>query len=71
MIRFGSQIRLTRPEVERFRKITGIEPVDIRGLDDLDTYVARCKAHYWGKSRDTQFLHWLIDREYDQCRSAA
>ena len=35
MIRLGSQIRLTRREVERFRKITDIEPVDIRTLDDL------------------------------------
>ena len=38
MIRLGSQIRLTRREVERFRKITDIEPVDIRTLDDLDAY---------------------------------
>jgi hypothetical protein len=71
MIRLGSQIRLTRREVERFRKITDIEPVDIRTLDDLDAYIARCKAHYWGVSKDTQFLHWLIDREYAQCRLAS
>ena len=71
MIRFDSQIRLTRREVERFRKITDIEPVDIRSLDDLAAYIARCKAHYWGKSSETQFLHWLIDREHDQCREAA
>ena len=71
MIRFDSQIRLTRREVERFRKITDIEPVDIRSLDDLDAYIARCKAHYWGKSSETHFLHWLVDREHDQCRKAA
>lgn len=71
MIRLGSQIRLTRREVERFWKITDIEPVDIRTLDDLDAYIARCKAHYWGVSKDTQFLHWLIDREYAECRQAA
>ena len=39
--------------------------------ETLDAYIAQCKAHYWGVSRDTQFLHWLIDREYQQCRSAA
>ena len=71
MIRLGSQIRLTHREVERFRKITGIEPVGIRTSDDLDAYIARCKAHYWGVSKETQFLHWLIDREYAQCRQAA
>lgn len=71
MIRLGHQIRLTRREVERFNRITAIEPVDVRTLQDLDAYVARCKAHYWGVSRDTQFLHWLIDREVQQCRQAA
>ena len=71
MIHLDSQIRLTRREVERFRKITGIEPVGIRTLDDLENYIARCKAHYWGVSEETQFLHWLIDREYAQCRQAA
>ena len=71
MIHLDSQIRLTRLEVERFQKITGIEPVDVRTLDDLENYIARCKAHYWGVSEETQFLHWLIDREYAQCRHAA
>ncbi|EXI82591.1 MAG: hypothetical protein AW10_00377 [Candidatus Accumulibacter appositus] len=71
MIRLGSQIRLTRREVERFRKITDIEPVDVRTLVDLDAYIDRCKAYYWGVSKDTQFLHWLIDREYALCRLAA
>ncbi len=63
MIRLGTHIRLTRPEVERLLRLTDIEPVDIRTPADLDAYVARCKAHYWGRSRDTQFLHWLIDQE--------
>ena len=71
MLRYGPHIRLTRPEAERLHWLTDIEPVDIRSQADLDAYVARCKAHYWGRSRDTQFLHWLIDREYAQCRLAA
>lgn len=71
MIRFGPHIRLTRREAERFKLITDLEPVGIRTLADLDAYIAQCKAHYWGVSRDTQFLHWLIDREYQQCRSAS
>jgi hypothetical protein len=70
MIRLDAHVRLTRREIERFTKITAIEPIGIRTLDDLDDYVDRCKAHYWGVSRETQFLHWLIDREYDQCREA-
>jgi hypothetical protein len=71
MIRLGSQIRLTRSEVDRFAKITDIEPVGIRTHDDLDAYIARCKAHYWGVSKQTRFLHWLIDREVARCCRAA
>ena len=71
MIRLGQQVRLTRREVERFTTITAIAPVGIRTLAELDAYIGQCKAHYWGMTRDTQFLHWLIDREYRQCREAA
>ncbi len=69
MLRLGSRIRLTRPEIERFTEITGFEPVDVRTPEALQDYVARCKAFYWGTSRDTRFLHWLIDRERDRCFS--
>lgn len=71
MIRLGPQIRLTRREVERFLRITNIEPVGIRTIDDLEAYIARCKAHYWGVSKETRFLHWLIDREVARCRRPA
>lgn len=71
MIRLGQQIRLTRREIERLKMITDLEPVDIRTLADLAAYVDRCKAHYWGASRETQFLHWLIDREIERCQTAA
>jgi hypothetical protein len=71
MLRLGTHIRLTRPEAERLYRLTDIEPVDIRTPADLDAYVARCKAHYWGRSRDTQFLHWLIDQERARLEVAA
>ncbi len=71
MLRLGHHVRLTRREVERFTKITGMTPVQVRTLADLEAYIAQCKAHYWGVSRETQFLHWLIDREYEQCRNTA
>ena len=44
-------------------RITAIEPGSIRSVEDLQAYVRRCKAHYWGHSDDTRFLHWLIERE--------
>lgn len=71
MIRLGTHIRLTRPEAKRLFRLTDIEPLGIRTPADLDAYVARCKTHYWGRSRDTQFLHWLIDRERARLDSAA
>ena len=71
MIHLGQHIRLTQREIEHFTRITAIEPVNILTFEELESYVARCKAHYWGVSRETQFLHWLIDREYQQCREAA
>ena len=70
-LRLGQQIRLTRKEVAAFTRITDIEPAGIRTLNDLEAYVAKCKQHYWGVSEQTQFIHWLIDREYRQCHQAA
>ena len=71
MLRSGSQIRLTRREMERFRKITGIEPAGIRTASELQAYIAQCKGHYWGVSKQTRFLHWLIDRELAVCVRSA
>jgi hypothetical protein len=67
MIRLGNNIRLTRREVERFTKITGFAPVGVRTLDDLDRYIRQCKAHFWGESEDTRFLHFLLDEERSRC----
>ena len=71
MLRSGSQIRLTRREMERFRKITGIEPAGIRTACELQAYIALCKRHYWGNSKQTRFLHWLIDTEHAACSQSA
>ena len=71
MLCLGSRIRLTHSEVERLHRITGIEPAKVRTRSDLEAYVRRCKAHYWGVSRETQFLHWLIDQEIERCLRVA
>jgi hypothetical protein len=71
MIRLGKSIRLTRREVERFTKITGLQPVEVKTLDELDAYIRQCKAHYWGVSEDTRFLHFLLDEERSRCLGAA
>lgn len=67
MIRLGQQVRLTRKEAENFAEITGFLPDGVRTIADLDAYVAKCKQHYKGKSRETRFLHWLLDQEKLRC----
>jgi len=59
-------VRLTRPEMDRWTRITGFAPVDVRTTADLVQYVSRCKRHFWGTSEDTRFLHFLIDEELDR-----
>jgi hypothetical protein len=71
MIRLGNHIRLTGKEIERFTKITGFKPVNVKTLDDLDAYIGECKQHYWGVSKETQFLHWLMDRERLRCAASS
>jgi hypothetical protein len=71
MIRLGNQIRLTRKEIERFTKITDFVPQHVKTLNDLDAYITQCKRFYWGSSRETRFLHWLIDREVQRCNGIA
>lgn len=71
MLRLGNHIRLTTKEIERFTEITGFIPEDVKTLDDLDAYICQCKKYYWGTSKATRFLHWLIDRERSRCLGAA
>jgi len=61
MLRLGQHVRLTSKEVEYFTHITGFAPVGIKQLDDLHSYIKRCKRYYWGTPRDTLALHRLID----------
>jgi hypothetical protein len=63
MLRLNQSIRLTARDVDRWIKLTGFVPRDIRCLAQLDAYIVQCKAYYWGTSRETLYLHWLMDRE--------
>lgn len=67
MIRHGQQVRLTRKEAANFAEITGFWPGDVRTIADLDAYIVRCKQHYNGNTRETRFLHWLLDQEKLRC----
>jgi hypothetical protein len=67
MLRLGQYVRLTSKEVEHFTLITGFSPEGIKKLDDLHSYVKRCKRYYWGTSKDTVALHQLIDDALLRC----
>jgi hypothetical protein len=69
MIRLGNHIRLTPREIARLEMITGFSPAGVKTMADFDAYVRNCKEYYWGVSRDTQFLHHLIDVEKSACLS--
>jgi len=70
MLRAGKAIRLTAPEVERFIRLTGFEPGNVKSLADLDAYVAVCKHYYRGRSRDAAVLRRRIDRQRARCLAA-
>lgn len=63
MLRLNHSIRLTPRDMARWIQITGFAPQDIRCLAQLDAYIVQCKAYYWGASRETRYLHWLMDLE--------
>ena len=67
MLRLGQHVRLTSKEVEHFTLITGFAPGGIKTLDDLHSYIKRCKRYYWGTSKDTVALHLLIDDALSRC----
>lgn len=63
MLKGKSTIRLTRPELGRWKKITGFTPHGVRTEAELERFASDCKRHFWGTGRDTRFLHFLIDEE--------
>ena len=70
MLRYKGCLRLSARDLRRWVRITGFEPIGIRCVDDLANYVRACKAHFWGSSDDTKFIHWLIDEEFLRCIGA-
>lgn len=67
MLRLGQHVRLTSKEVEHLTHLTGFAPEGIKRLDDLRSYIRRCKRHYWGTSSDTRELHRMIDDAFARC----
>lgn len=60
MLRCGTSIRLTQPEIDCLNIVTGHSPVGIRTVDELDMFIDRCKRKYRGFP-DTPKLYAVID----------
>lgn len=65
-LRGAKTLRLTHSERDRWRRITGFDPAEVRSEADLRQFVAMCKQHYWGTGQETCMLHRLIDAEMDR-----
>jgi hypothetical protein len=48
MLRGTKTLRLTQRELDRWIRITGFDPSDVRNEADLRNYAHRCKRHFWG-----------------------
>ena len=67
MLRYGDWLVLSEVDIRRWTRITGFEPTTISTFADLETYVHECKRYYDSPSKDSAFIHWLIDVEFERC----
>lgn len=71
MLRYGDRLVLSDLDIRRWTRITGFEPTAISTFADLESYVRECKRYYIGPSKDSAFIHWLIDLEFERCGGRA
>lgn len=71
MLRYGDRLVLSELDIRRWTRITGFEPTAISTFADLEGYVHECKRYYNGPSKDSVFIHWLIDVEFERCGGRA
>lgn len=64
-IRFGERVRLAPGDRRRLKKLIDHDPGDIRTFAQLRELMLRHRRRYPGVSRETQFLHWLMDQEWN------
>lgn len=67
MLRYGNRLVLSDVDIRRWTRITGFEPMAISTMADLEAYVRDCKRYYDSPSKDSAFIHWLIDVEFERC----
>lgn len=66
MLRHGERLILSGQDIRRWERITGLRPIGVRSMPDLQAYVARCKQRHAGVANDAAFIRWLIDIEFER-----
>jgi len=63
-IRFGDKVRLASRDRSRLREITLRDPGDIDSFEALFNFLEWHRTRVRGKSKDAEFLRWLMAREW-------
>ena len=65
-IRFGNQVRLAPGDRERLTSLIEHDPGPIRSFAQLRALILRHLAKCHGVSQGSEFIHWLMDREWNR-----
>lgn len=65
-IRFGDQVRLASRDRRRLQKITLRDPGEIDSFEALYNFLEWHRVRVRGKSKDADFLRWLMAREWNR-----
>ena len=65
-LRFGNKIRLASNDLRRLRLLIDGDPGEIASFIQLQALMQRHRQKVRGRSRDAEFLRWLMDREWNR-----
>ena len=65
-LRFGNKIWLASNDLRRRRLLIDDDPGEITSFAQLQVLMERHRRKVRGRSRDAEFLRWLMDREWNR-----
>lgn len=65
-IRYGDKIRLASRDRWRLQKITLRDPGELESFNALYNFLEWHRVRVRGKSKDAEFLRWLMEREWNR-----
>jgi hypothetical protein len=70
-IRFGEKIRLASRDRCRLQEITSRDPGEIDSFEALYNFLEWHRTRVCGKSKEAEFLRWLMAREWNRLSPGA